>query len=25
LKSVQRFLVFGSDGYVKESDDPTWA
>ena len=25
LKSFQRFLVFGSDGVVKESDDPTWA
>ena len=25
LKSFQRFLVFGSDGLVKESDDPTWA
>ena len=25
LKSFQRFLVFGSDGQVKESDDPTWA
>jgi ATPase subunit of ABC transporter with duplicated ATPase domains len=24
LKSFQRFLVFGSDGLVKESDDPTW-
>ena len=24
LKSFQRFLVFGSDGVVKESDDPTW-
>jgi len=24
LKSFQRFLVFGSDGWVKESDDPTW-
>jgi len=24
LKSFQRFLVFGSDGSVKESDDPTW-
>ncbi len=25
LRSFQRFLVFGSDGQVKESDDPTWA
>jgi len=24
LKSFQRFLVFGSDGLVTESDDPTW-
>jgi len=24
LKSFQRFLVFGSDGWVKASDDPTW-
>jgi ATPase subunit of ABC transporter with duplicated ATPase domains len=24
LKSFQRFLVFGSDGLVKESDVPTW-
>lgn len=24
LKSFQRFLVFGSDGLVKESDDPSW-
>ena len=24
LKSFQRFLVFGSDGFVKESDVPTW-
>ncbi len=25
LKSFQRFLVFGSDGSVKEADVPTWA
>jgi ATPase subunit of ABC transporter with duplicated ATPase domains len=24
LKSFQRFLVFGSDGFVRESDAPTW-
>ena len=24
LKSFQRFLVFGSDGLVRESDAPTW-
>jgi ATPase subunit of ABC transporter with duplicated ATPase domains len=24
LKSFQRFLVFGSDGSVRETDEPTW-
>jgi ATPase subunit of ABC transporter with duplicated ATPase domains len=24
LKSFQRFLVFGSDGLVKEADEPSW-